>query len=1221
MDWTWSAGLDERRRQKRGKQKDNEANLARTLPNIHQGGSSPSSPDTLGRHGSSLRLQASASEPSLSPQERERATRRAEKCAQRLAEFIERNSVVSDTHARRAKFQKTLQEVAAATHAEHEALNIGTRGIKGLRLFFKIRFGTVYYGWRAFDPEKKGKLSFSDFSRQCRLHGHNCNLKLLWDQLDQTRTGSITLADVDPKVAQGVEGLKAKLAEKHGSVLAGWRKELDPSGEGKVDETRMTAAAAAVGLEVGGAEVFGMLCREGNESVSLIDFDPDAYVKYLTFAKEVKDPEASMRAPKPDVGFRLALMQRFGTMKAAWDEALDVQQKGRVSFGEFAYQFRAQCLGGGNMQAIWKALDRDNKGHLVLEDLCKKTHALVDEFRAKFEAEHGNMLLAWTHGVDPKGTNHVSEEEFKEACGKVGFQGDVAALWRQLLPVVALAEHNNQPPGRLHMELRDFDLPSFNALNRGDFRMIGAADEAERDKNNTSTLEMSFEERNNSWSGLKLRAVNETAKSKEFAKLCGIRKARVEQKDATEEFEPLCRRVYGSIIGAWKRCLDPDQVGRLTFLQFCAGLRRLGYGKEYRSLWRRLGLEDGGLVTLKDLDPKADGLVSSFVQLLDGKFPDLDKAWKRGFGKDPVGTLTAEEFKEKVTAMGYASDPLKLWPCLLPDPHATKLSIWDVDAKASQRKIRGEVPYFLTKPQPRPVALDETTNSGAEGPTSPTAKKEARDVEIGHREISMLRQQLRSHYGSTVNAWRQIDPSWRGFIGWGKFMMVLQDCSFHNGNVKAAWKSLAGDTDPPKATFRDIDKGAWVLLDQLRQSFLGSHPDLRAAWKQHFGAADPTCEVWTQALVKAGLTEEKAQKAYKALLTYGGQHKLTFGDLTPLLWGVAPEDREATWGGGAGTGESHPKSPAGAPGGAPASPGSLSGSLLFASSVLGSTGGELAGTSKRDLVASTLVAHHSRDKVITTVKGLKNLLKNQHGSLYAAWRLGLDLDKNDVVTRSDFCNAMREIGLKAAASFWKELDTNEDGRLSLAELDPAADKAYNALEAALVEKGASASSHEDVTGHLKLGWKLAFNRDAKEPLWKPNDRGGFHTHDVNKSFCKCFKNVCACGNSRRPDEELCTQCVTKHTIHKPSEDLNRPLICVCANQIPLVKEARFAEVWAQLGLPGSGEEAYRLLRGQAQHLLFEDLWPAGLPCAPLGQKFPLLPASPKNAKSPRSAPE
>ena len=36
------------------------------------------------------------------------------------------------------------------------------------------------------------------------------------------------------------------------------------------------------------------------------------------------------------------------------------------------------------------------------------------------EAEHGNMLLAWTHGVDPKGTNHVSEEEFKEACGKVG---------------------------------------------------------------------------------------------------------------------------------------------------------------------------------------------------------------------------------------------------------------------------------------------------------------------------------------------------------------------------------------------------------------------------------------------------------------------------------------------------------------------------------------------------------------------------------------------------------------------------------------------------------------------------------------------------------------------------------------------------------------------------------------------------------------------------------
>merc|ERR1712048_689789 len=121
--------------------------------------------------------------------------------------------------------------------------------------------------------------------------------------------------------------------------------------------------------------------------------------------------------------------------------------------------------------------------------------------------------------------------------------------------------------------------------------------------------------------------------------------------------------------------------------------------------------------------------------------------------------------------------------------------------------------------------------------------------------------------------------------------------------------------------------------------------------------------------------------------------------------------------------------------------------------------------SPREWVDQKSADHHAEDKVIATIPDFKKMLVQKYGSLFAGWRHGLDVDQNGVVTQKDFSQACNHLGVKAVQKLWAELDANENGQISLMELDLETGEAFTMFERQIIDKH----------GNCKDGWKKSFD--------------------------------------------------------------------------------------------------------------------------------------------------
>ena len=51
--------------------------------------------------------------------------------------------------------------------------------------------------WKHLDSDNNGRLSYAEFCKACRSVGYFCNLRKLWNALDDDQTGFITLNELD----------------------------------------------------------------------------------------------------------------------------------------------------------------------------------------------------------------------------------------------------------------------------------------------------------------------------------------------------------------------------------------------------------------------------------------------------------------------------------------------------------------------------------------------------------------------------------------------------------------------------------------------------------------------------------------------------------------------------------------------------------------------------------------------------------------------------------------------------------------------------------------------------------------------------------------------------------------------------------------------------------------------------------------------------------------
>lgn len=1117
MDLTWSEGLSNRMKKKgqngssKGMTRTRGA-TSQTLPQIR--------PNT---HGGELRNSASA--PELPGGQK--ATALQQGFNLRVAQFMDRQLNHSSIEARKA-FSVLQRQIVTDGHAADDIEFWGNKGVQGFRCYLKKKFGSIVAGWRHLDEDKNGRLSFYEFCNACRQMGYHGNLKKLWRQLDENGNGFVSLMEIDPEVGRSVGIFKLMLMKKYGDMLSAWKKGLDVNNSGRIEEAQVERCLvklcqnAPVDHEIHsltGKKLYGML-RGPSLGMTLEDFDPDAYKRSITGdlkgylshpnkefiedlpgigqeisndllfessrtggarafrrslaiadAREVHEAQSDMDRFKLGLhtvdGFKAALINRCGSLLGAWREHLDLDGNSRLTFGEFTQAL--QKLGfHGDVKGLWRKLDMKGMGYLSFGDLDKDTDDALTEFREKLCKEYGNMLLAWMKGLDTRGTNLVDDQQFLRCCEKVGFSGDAALLFQKMRPEA----------GRRFLTLKDFDTKAYNALHRGDFRMISES-EHEMRESQKRPMDMTFHERQEAGFFYQIRKAWDAAKQAEFAKACRLANHPDHEIASNEAFQSLLMRKYGSIIGAWRNCLDADHNGKLTFNEFCQAVRWLGYTGNLKTLWSSFDKDGKGYILLRDLDPEADDHVTSLLSLLIDRYGDIDSAWKYGFNKDPHDSIDEAELKEACEQLGYQHDVRKLMKCLQTMPGRQLITIWDLDPACSRKRAQGK-----DHKSPRKDLTEAKSTTFVSAPKSPTSK-------IGHRpefgeipdedskvlsdaggypsadgskvanDLRLLRLALRNKYGSTVAAWRAaLDPENAGGVPFGKFTIVLNDCSFH-GNVKTMWAELTSNRS--SMTFSDLDADSAGMLDECRKFMVNDYGTILKAWHRLLDTHGSEKVDKDDFLNKMMGKVKTPEKLFRLLLARHGQRSVTKEDLKSLLITLPKAKGVIAWSGY--TEEFHPSAE---------SDGDVPGyTWKKGKKGVGYYKDEAESAPPQAMVSpkkASPLDFQTKDKLCTDLDSLKKLLAVKYGSLFAAWRRGLDVDQNGVVTQLDFAKACQKVGVKAIQTLWAEFDKNKAGQISLNELDPECAQLFNSLEQLIIEH----------YGTTKAGWQEVF--DPKRSL-------------------------------------------------------------------------------------------------------------------------------------------
>lgn len=853
----------------------------------------------------------------------------------------------------------------------------GDKGVQGFRTYLEKKFGSVYAGWRELDRDKNGHLSHGELVVACRKMGYHGNLKKLWRELDVDNNGCVSIMELDPEVALYIGTFKIALIRAYGDMLTAWRKGIDTNGNGRIEQREITACCERLGLPLDPKRLFNML-RLGpkDQGITLKEFDPDTYGRCLSgdtggflskggatgsveflgelefgtangerstagaarkFRQQLKDQDRDKiqqsigHNQKNNLGlhtvsgFKGMLIKRCGSLLGGWRYALDLDGNGRLTPGEFSCALNRLGV-HGNIQGLYQKLDKKGLGYITFRDLDPETDALLVDLHARLVEKYGSLMSAWLKSFDRLGNGTVNEAQFSRACSEAGFAGDAAHLFRLLRP----------DAGRNFICLEDFDTKTYWAHLRGDFR---AMDEKGHKPDDRSQLEMSFEDRMYQGFRFQLQRGDDAAMREEFAKACRVNNPDF-LIDTKEEFAALCERKYGTRICAWRNCLDIDANGKLTFGEFCRALRFLGYAGDFKKLFHSLDKDRKGHVSLNDIDPEANLLVTTFLRLISEQYGGIERAWKIGFRKDPHGSMDEGELKVACKQLGFPYEARKLFKLLQPVPGRKLITIWDLDPLCARERQRGHSTSdggsAPSKPKPAPGSLGASKSASSLPPLRSPAHESELSQEYAElatgRAISgsspstcgkpsacgkskpltasattilsetplleQLRSRLRYAYPSSIAAWRGVfDPQNKGTVGFVPFIGALKRLLFH-GDSKRLWIELSGDKG--NVCLRDVDADSVVLIDTTRGLLLEKFGSLLAAWRQGFdveGRHFVDMPSFVLGCKRLGLGKKRADLLFKSLLGYWGQRSLFRQDFGAFLIGVDPEFRSVVWAG------------------------------------------------------------------------------------------------------------------------------------------------------------------------------------------------------------------------------------------------------------------------------------------------------------------------------------
>lgn len=121
-------------------------------------------------------------------------------------------------------------------------------------------------------------------------------------------------------------------------------------------------------------------------------------------------------------------------------------------------------------------------------------------------------------------------------------------------------------------------------------------------------------------------------------------------------FLDILKHKFGTVVRAWRKAMDVDQSGTLTFREFSHALERVGYHGDFRSLWYQLDADMSGNISLHEMDPENAMRLEKFRMLCITQHGSMAGAWRQVLDVDNSGSCWLHEFQAACIHLGYTDD-------------------------------------------------------------------------------------------------------------------------------------------------------------------------------------------------------------------------------------------------------------------------------------------------------------------------------------------------------------------------------------------------------------------------------------------------------------------------------------------------------------------------------------------------------------------------------------
>ncbi|CAE7401164.1 xpot [Symbiodinium sp. CCMP2456] len=528
------------------------------------------------------------------------------------------------------------------------------------------KLSDVFSGsWSKNLVQRINKIEFSEVLRKYQYPG---NIQQLFSELDDDRSGEITMYEIDPAQAAAFLHMAVAVfrplskAEVLWSSFRLWCIKTFRSVEelltrlGNTNEERLKsrltikARHSAITEEQFQKRIKEMGWQHGQEKLLFSGLDFDASGKLgresfrwleAEFHRIQRKMEAKSRAihslrkqqaheaqEQTMNRFKEYLVKKHGNLVRAWRVVLcsnDVMSIPKTPF------LKACALIGFSHEArdLWHVLDKDESGFAALEELDPPSAEALARFKAFLESRFGSVTQGFA-SLDSDSGKKVSYKQFEKSLLEWGWSGHTKQLFQHL------------------------------------------------DKSNSKTIEESD-----------FRFLEKWHPHPYFL---------VEANHAArDEIRDLIGQKYGGhFLKAWKQLLDKDGSNRCSWSEFQAACHRIRYHGDVAGAWRAFDEDLSGYITLNELDSEASATLSNFKSWAWREFGTVRAAFSV-FDHDASNSLTFQEFRGNCRIYGYVGNARQLFAALdvnqegvLSMQETCFLDDWEIDNNSQEERTHLE---------------------------------------------------------------------------------------------------------------------------------------------------------------------------------------------------------------------------------------------------------------------------------------------------------------------------------------------------------------------------------------------------------------------------------------------------------------------------------------------------------------------------------------------------